>query len=118
LTVEACIRKKWSALTLPKSHGGMGFGDIKKFNLSMLGKQGWRLMTNPSSLCAQVLKDKYCPNRDFMTESKKKNVSHTLRMGKSVLEIGLIRRIGNGTSTNIWNDRWIANVIGMKPICR
>jgi hypothetical protein len=101
LTVETCIRKKWSALTLSKSHGGMGFGDIKKFNLSMLGKQGWRLMTNPSSLCAQVLKDKYCPNRDFMTESKKKNASHTLRMGKSFLEIGLIRRIGNGTSTNI-----------------
>jgi hypothetical protein len=50
--------KKWSELTLPKVYGGMGFNDIKKFNLAMLGKQGLRLMTNPSFLCAWVLKGK------------------------------------------------------------
>jgi hypothetical protein len=37
----------------------MGFKDIKLFNLAMLGKQGWRLLTNPDSLCAIVLKGKY-----------------------------------------------------------
>jgi hypothetical protein len=58
--------KKWPDLTLPKSYGGMGFRDIKKFNLAMLGKQGWHLMTNPTSLCARVLKGKYYPNEDFM----------------------------------------------------
>jgi hypothetical protein len=34
------------------------------------------------------------------------------------LELGLIRRIGNGTSTNIWTDKWILNDIGLKPVCR
>jgi hypothetical protein len=58
--------KKWPDLTLPKSYGGMGFRDIKKFNLAMLGKQGWHLMTTPTSLCARVLKGKYYPNEDFM----------------------------------------------------
>jgi hypothetical protein len=53
--------KKWSDMTLPKSYEGMGFKDIKKFSLAMLGKQGWRLMTNPTSVCAQVLKGKYYP---------------------------------------------------------
>jgi hypothetical protein len=56
-----------------------------------------------------------------MIASKKKNASHTWRAiltGKSVLETGLIRRTGIGTSTNIWNDRWIPTSIGMKPICR
>jgi hypothetical protein len=32
----------------------MGFRDIKKINLAMLGKQGCCLMTKPSSLYASV----------------------------------------------------------------
>jgi len=69
--------RNWPDLTLPKSHGGLEFRDIKNFNLAMLGKQGWRLMTNPDSLCARVLKGKYYPQGDFMSAGKKKNASHT-----------------------------------------
>jgi hypothetical protein len=99
----------------------MSFRDIKKFNLAMLGKQGWHLMSNPSSLCARVLKGKYYPNGEFMTTNKNKHASHTWRAilkGRSVLEMGLIHHIGNVTSTSIWNDKWIPNGVGMKPICR
>jgi hypothetical protein len=69
--------RRWSELTLLKTQEGMGFRDIKQFNLAMLGKQGWRLMTNLTSLCARVMKGKYYPNSDFMTTNKKKNASHT-----------------------------------------
>jgi hypothetical protein len=87
----------------------------------MLGKQGWRLMSNPDSLCARVLKGKYFPQGDFMSAGKKKNASHTWRAilaGRHVLEMGLIKRIGDGSSTNIWQDRWIPNAIGNKPVCK
>lgn len=47
--------KRWQHLNLPKCNGGMGFRDIKLFNLAMLGKQGWRLMTSPDTLCSKVL---------------------------------------------------------------
>jgi hypothetical protein len=39
----------------------MGFRDLKCFNMAMLGKQACRLMTNPTSLCARILKGKYFP---------------------------------------------------------
>jgi hypothetical protein len=52
--------KKWDALTKPKCNGGMGFRDLGLFNLAMLGKYGWRLMTRPESLCARVLKGNHC----------------------------------------------------------
>lgn len=113
--------RRWSELTLPKCHGGMGFKDIKLFNIAMLGKQGWRLMTNQSSLCARVLKGKYFPHGDFLEARNKRNSSHTWRAilaGRKTLELGLIKRIGDGRTTNIWSDRWIPGAIGGKPICR
>ena len=40
---------------------GSVLGDLHLFNLAMLAWQGWRLLTNPESLCAQVLRPKYFP---------------------------------------------------------
>jgi ribonuclease HI len=113
--------RRWTELTLPKSHGGMGFKNIKLFNIAMLGKQGWRLLTNTDSLCSRVLKGKYFHQGDFLTAREKKNSSHTWRAilaGRKALEAGLIRRIGDGKTTDIWSDRWIPGAIGRKPICR
>jgi hypothetical protein len=77
-------------------------------------------MMKSDSLCARVLKGKYYPQGDFLTAGKKNNSSHTWRAilaGRKVLEMGLIKRISDGASTNIWNDRWLPTVTGHKPIC-
>jgi hypothetical protein len=44
---------------IQKNEGGMGFRDFHSFNLAMLAKQSWRLITEPTSLCARVLRAKY-----------------------------------------------------------
>jgi hypothetical protein len=41
-------------MCLPKAQGGLGFQDMMLFDIAMLGKQRWRLMVNPDSLCACV----------------------------------------------------------------
>ena len=69
----------WERLTRPKCQGGMGFRDLKLFNLAMLGKQGWRLMTRPDSLCARVLKGRYYHDSDFLNCTRKKRSSYTWR---------------------------------------
>jgi hypothetical protein len=40
----------WPNMMKPKSEGGLGFKDIHAFNLSMLARQGWRLLQAPESL--------------------------------------------------------------------
>lgn len=96
--------QRWDHLTQPKSCGGMGFRDLPLFNVAMLGKQGWRLLTHPDSLCARVMKGRYYPHTDFMLATRKKHSSHTWRAilaGREDLKKGLIRRVGNGTTTKI-----------------
>jgi hypothetical protein len=36
-----------------------GFIDLHAFNLAMLAKQSWRMITHPDTLCARVLRAKY-----------------------------------------------------------
>jgi hypothetical protein len=85
----------------------------------MLGKQRWRLIEHPDSLCARVLKGRYFHDSDFLTTRRKKHSSHTWRTilaGREVLQKGLIRRVGDGSTTRIWLDRWIPNHFNGRPI--
>ena len=95
-------RQRWELLTRPKVQGGMGFQDLRLFNKAMLWKQGWRLIENPNSLCAKVLKGRYYHDADFLTATRKKHASHTWRAileSREVLRKGLMRRIGDGSMT-------------------
>jgi hypothetical protein len=71
--------RSWNWLTTPKFLGGMGFRDFRMFNHAMLGKQCWRLVTDPNSLCARVLKGRYFPNTDFLSAVKPRSSSFTWR---------------------------------------
>jgi hypothetical protein len=98
----------------------MGFRDFSLFNQAMLGKQGWRLLMRPGSLCAKVLRGKYYPNGDFLTATKKRRSSEMWRSilhGRDVLKKGLIMWIGPG-DVDIWQDNWIPGLRPFRPVAR
>ena len=90
--------------------GGMGFREFKLFNQAMLGRQCWRLLTEPNSLCARVLKARYFPDYDFWEAPSPRSASYTWRsilFGKKLLEDGIVWVIGDGKRTKILTDNWI-----------
>jgi hypothetical protein len=97
-------------MTQPKFAGGLGFRDIELFNLALLARQAWRILQVPDSLSARVLKAVYFSNGDIILAELG---SHPSRIWRSILEardalkIGLIRRIGDGRTTDVWVQNWI-----------
>lgn len=66
-------------------------------------------MHHPESLMVQVLRAKYYPNQDFLSASLGRNPSFAWRSifnARSLLQEGLIWRVGNGASIRIWHDKW------------
>jgi hypothetical protein len=100
----------WELLTKPKSEGGLGFRDLFGFNMAMLARQAWRMLTNPDSLCARVLKARYFPDSSILEASASNGISYTWRSilkGVKLLKEGLIWRVGDGSQINIWTDMWL-----------
>nr|XP_023912601.1 uncharacterized protein LOC112024185 [Quercus suber] len=100
----------WRKMCRSKLHGGMGFRNIQAFNLAMLAKQGWRILTNPNSLMARVFKAKYFPFDDVLNSKKGSNPSYAWRSIHNSLDVirkGTRWRVGNGRRIHIWDDRWL-----------
>jgi hypothetical protein len=67
----------WWKMCFPKKEGGMGFRDLHSFNLAMLSKQVSRLIDEPDSLCAEILRAKYYPHDDVLKAGPKAGSSFT-----------------------------------------
>lgn len=46
-------------ICLPKKEDGMGFYDLRAFNLALLAKHAWKIVQNPRSLLARIYKGRY-----------------------------------------------------------
>jgi hypothetical protein len=108
----------WENVTRPKSHGGMDFMDLKIFNQALLARQAWRLLKEPDSLCARLLRAKYFPNGNLLDTAFIQNTSPSWQgiiNGLELLKRGAIWRIGTGSQVRVWRGNWIPRQGSLKP---
>jgi len=109
----------WDKLSMHKKDSGMGFKSLGTFNTAMLGKQGWRIMTNPDALISRMYKAKYFPGCNFLDSTLGHNPSFVWRSicnFKFILRAGSRWRIGDGSSISVWNNSWLLdNIIIIPP---
>ena len=109
----------WEKMCKAKSNGGMGFHNFQAFNLAMLAKQGWRLLSNPDYLCAKILRARYHPSGDILNSKLGCSPSYTWRSifkGLEVVRKGSRWRVGNGRLIHIWEDKWLPTPMTYKVI--
>ncbi|KAL6269322.1 hypothetical protein ACE6H2_026233 [Prunus campanulata] len=99
----------WAELGMPKLEGGMGFRNLHDFNLALLAKQSWRLLTEQNSFWALIMKSRYFPACNFLKASKGARASWawaSMLEGREVIIRGSQRQILNGTRVRLWIDKW------------
>lgn len=92
---------------------------MQLFNQALLARQAWRLLDQPDSLCARVLRAKYFPNgllTDAVFSANASSTWHAIEFGLQLLKQGIIWRIGDGTKVRIWRDPWIPREYSLRPI--
>ena len=90
-----------------KSRYGMGFRKLHDFNVVMLGKHGWKLLTNPLSLVARIFKARYFPKSSFLKVEMGTNPSFvwcSIMASQNLLKKGARWRIGRGNQVRIYRD--------------
>ncbi|KAI8548093.1 hypothetical protein RHMOL_Rhmol07G0245500 [Rhododendron molle] len=79
-------------------------------NEALLARQGWRLIQNPQSYWARIIKGLYFPNCSFLEAKRGSRVSWawlSLLQGREILYKGLRWQVQNGESIRFWEDRWV-----------
>ncbi|PNX79835.1 ribonuclease H, partial [Trifolium pratense] len=56
----------WERLVCAKDERGLGFRDFKVFNMAMVAKQGWKIMTKPETMGAKIFKARFLAERTKM----------------------------------------------------
>ncbi|KAG8489183.1 hypothetical protein CXB51_017231 [Gossypium anomalum] len=89
----------WDRMCYPKGMEGLGFRDLRCFNVALLGRQVWRLINCKDSLCYKVLSAKYFPNGDVFHPKSMDKPSFTwqsIAKAARVLYEGFSWNVGNG----------------------
>lgn len=108
----------WDKLTKPKSLGGLSFKDIQTFNIALLAKLPWRILTNPKCLLSRVMLGKYCHKAPLLKVQLVKGASHGwtgILAGRDLLASHIGRAVGEGTEIKVWTDAWISTTSRIIP---
>lgn len=92
--------KSWGDLSRPKDKGGLGFKDLEDFNITLLGKQLWRVITNPNSLLGRIYKSRYFRTSNLLNATVGSRPSYDWRSiiaAQRLIRQGARMVIGNGS---------------------
>nr|GEY20389.1 RNA-directed DNA polymerase, eukaryota, reverse transcriptase zinc-binding domain protein [Tanacetum cinerariifolium] len=106
--------------TLEKKHKGrLDVGSLKFFNLALLLKWRWRMISNPNTLWVKVIKFLHGQEGGFdLNVSSSKGIwskivgsSNFLHSNEIIPNDSIRYRVGCGSSTRFWKDLWIGNIL-------
>ena len=114
---KCCPPVKWSDIELPREMGGLGVGNILHKNLILLFKWWWRFSETDNTLWKRIIQSVH----DISGHKASMDTFRTVRTGtwstlvgndpdtvkvRTIIEEGMVLRVGDGSSIRFWHDKW------------
>ncbi|XP_028776836.1 uncharacterized protein LOC114733531 [Neltuma alba] len=101
----------WEDVCRRKEDGGLGLRTARKQNDAFMTKLGWGLIKRRDALWVRFLREKYKCGEDVIPRIDERRAGSQAWKGikknwKNTMH-GLAWRIGDGSSTRFWRDRWV-----------
>ena len=112
-----CPTIKWENVELLRELGGVGVGNKMQENLILLFKWWWRFSESDNTLWKRILISVYeikglkASSKTFKKAKEGtwsqllSNEADTSKI-RSIIEEGMLVKLGNGTSIRFWHDSW------------
>ena len=108
---------KWVNVLASHDKGGLGIGSLKAFNLALLQKWRWRLVTNPNALWVRLIKSVHGEDAGFnQSGCKIKGIWATIvgtinhLHSSNVIPHDTLRfKVGCGSMIRFWKDVWLGD---------
>ena len=106
---------KGDVICLPKIDGGLGIKDISKFNVALLGRWIWALVSDQQQLWARIITSKYEGWSEFQIGRDKEGYYHWWRdlrklyhqSDHNIFHQNMAWKVGCGDKINFWTDKWL-----------
>ena len=101
----------WSLLCRPRTNGGLGFKQLTEWNRALVAKNVWVIVSNRDSLWVRWVKRFSLKDTNIWVCRRNTRWSWILA---KILDLChdmrrfVMVRVGNGLSTNAWEDAWLA----------
>jgi ribonuclease HI len=111
--------KSWKSICLPKEEGGLGFRHMHDFNLSLISKLGWKLLSNFDCLWVNQLQKKYIKYGNFISSP---NVSSSswiwkgIQKIKPIISAGACLTVSRNSNASIWSTNWVPSLPSFRPL--
>ncbi|KAL1145046.1 hypothetical protein V6Z11_A11G271900 [Gossypium hirsutum] len=99
----------WDRMCFPKGMEVLGFRDLCRFNVALLGRQVWQLLSCKDTLCFRILSAKYFSDGDVFHPKHVEKPSFTwqsIAKAACTLYDGFGWNVGRGDKIDIWHDNW------------
>jgi hypothetical protein len=110
--------KSWNSIYLSKHEEGLGFCRMHEFNLSLITKLGWKMITKTDCLWVKQLQNKYIKYGDFLSSPNSSSVSWLwkgIQKIKPFLLAGACLKVSRNSSAPIWSSNWVPTIPTFKP---
>lgn len=112
---------KWDDVCMPKKEGGLGIKNLRTWNIALLTKHVWKIISGHNSLWVKWVKEYHVKDRNFWDIMNKNNMSWTWKRFLNIRQFirkHIFYEVGIGDKVSAWHDWWYPKGILSEVITR